>query len=392
MISDKILEDSSISVVGGGGHIGLPLSCFLQNSGFKVLIIDNNTSALNGIKNGVASFYEDDLSKNLELALKRGLKVSSDIRKIKRSEFVFVTIGTSSEVKIIKQFDSLINEVIENMENETVLILRSTITMRDLEYINKNKKMQRKKISLAYCPERIAEGEAFRELVQIPQIVGSENKKISEVVTSLFRKLNIETIQTSLQNAVFTKLFSNAYRHANFSLVNEFSNIAFENNINFNEIVKIASEKYPRLKSLPFSGFVGGPCLPKDLETFIKSYDVKNSPLNRLENVNEIYLNNIVKRCHKLFTNKKLIQLGMGFKINSDDTRGSGPVLLYKKLIKKGFEVYPVDPLVNKNNFQDNLYDYKKIINKTNNVLVAVNHDLFQNYNLKNKTVLYADV
>ena len=364
MISDKILEDSSISVVGGGGHIGLPLSCFLQNSGFKVLIIDNNTSALNGIKNGVASFYEDDLSKNLELALKRGLKVSSDIRKIKRSEFVFVTIGTSSEVKIIKQFDSLINEVIENMENETVLILRSTITMRDLEYINKNKKMQRKKISLAYCPERIAEGEAFRELDQLPQIVGSESKEISDVVTSLFRKLNIETIQTSLQNAVFTKLFSNAYRHANFSLVNEFSNIAFENNINFNEIVKIASKKYPRLKSLPFTSFVGGPCLPKDLETFIKSYGVKNSPLNRLEHVNEIYLNNIVKRCQKLFTNKKIIQLGIGFKKNSDDTRGSGAVLLYKKLIKKGFDVYLVDPLVNKNNFEGKLYEYKKIITK----------------------------
>ena len=42
------------------------------------------------------------------------------------------------------------------------------------------------------------------------------------------------------------------------------------NNINFNEIVKIASKKYPRLKSLPFSSFVGGPCLPKDLETFIE--------------------------------------------------------------------------------------------------------------------------
>ena len=81
MISDKILKDSSISVVGGGGHIGLPLSCFLQNSGFKVLIIDSNTSTLNGIKNGVASFYEDDLSKNLKLALKKGLKVSSDIKK-----------------------------------------------------------------------------------------------------------------------------------------------------------------------------------------------------------------------------------------------------------------------------------------------------------------------
>jgi len=103
-------------------------------------------------------------------------------------------------------------------------------------------------------------------------------------------------------------------------------------------------------------------------------------------------LNNIVKRCQKLFTNKKIIQLGIGFKKNSDDTRGSGAVLLYKKLIKKGFDVYLVDPLVNKNNFEGKLYEYKKIINKTNNILVAVDHDLFQNYKLKNKTVLYADV
>ena len=97
-------------------------------------------------------------------------------------------------------------------------------------------------------------------------------------------------------------------------------------------------------------------------------------------------------RCHKLFKNKKLIQLGIGFKINSDDTRGSEQCYCIKKAYKKGFDVYPVDPLVNKNNFEDKLYDYKKIINKTNNVLVAVDHDLFQNYNLKNKTVLYADV
>ena len=60
---------------------------------------------------------------------------------------------------------------------------------------------------MAYCPERIAEGEAFRELVQLPQIVGSENEEISQVVTSLFRKLNIETIQTSLQKCCFYKNF-----------------------------------------------------------------------------------------------------------------------------------------------------------------------------------------
>ena len=129
---------------------------------------------------------------------------------------------------------------------------------------------------MAYCPERIAEGEAFRELVQLPQIVGSENEEISQVVTSLFRKLNIETIQTSLQNAVFTKLFSNAYRHANFSIVNEFSNIAFENNINFNEIVKIASKKYPRLKASIFK-FCWRTMSTKRSETFIKSYGVKTT-------------------------------------------------------------------------------------------------------------------
>ena len=54
-------DKKSVSIIGGGGHIGLPLSCFIQNKGFNVSIVDNNEQIINLINNGKTSFYEDKL-------------------------------------------------------------------------------------------------------------------------------------------------------------------------------------------------------------------------------------------------------------------------------------------------------------------------------------------
>ena len=68
-----------VSVVGGGGHIGLPLSCLIQNNGYEVLIVDNNIKAIKAIKKGQTPFYEKGLEKNLKNALKKGLTLSKNI-------------------------------------------------------------------------------------------------------------------------------------------------------------------------------------------------------------------------------------------------------------------------------------------------------------------------
>ena len=101
-----------VSVVGGAGHIGLPLSCFLQNKGCQVVVIDNNLESLNLIKNNVLTFYEKGLEKSLKNALRKGMKLSDDIKEIVNTEIVIVTIGTSSNQVHIDLFERLINDVL----------------------------------------------------------------------------------------------------------------------------------------------------------------------------------------------------------------------------------------------------------------------------------------
>jgi len=270
-------EEKQVSVVGGAGHIGLPLSCFLQNRGLTVKIIDKNLQSIGDIAKGESSFFEAGLDINLKKALENGLAFSSEINQISLSKFVFITIGTSSSQESIDLFRSLARDVVDHMKPDCYLILRSTITNEDIEELKSYKKFKEKKIKLSYCPERIAEGEAFKELELLPQIVGTDSEHVYEEVNKFFDELNIKTINTSFENAVFIKLFSNAYRHANFSIINEFFNIAHINNIDFSSIKNIASTDYPRLSNIPSTGYVGGPCLPKDLDTFVRSYVDRDS-------------------------------------------------------------------------------------------------------------------
>ena len=98
------IEEKSVSIVGGGGHIGLPLSCFIQNQGFNVSIIDNNKKIINLINEGKTTFYENELDENLTKALQNGLKATNKIETITNTKFVIITIGTSSNKKSILFF------------------------------------------------------------------------------------------------------------------------------------------------------------------------------------------------------------------------------------------------------------------------------------------------
>ena len=381
----------NISVVGGAGHIGLPLSCFLQNHGHKVTVIDKNQKVMNDASNGIEPFEEIDFEDNLNEALKNGLNFSNDMSVVAQTDYVFITLGTSSNKDDIKLFDGVIDQVLRNVEDETKIILRSTVTLESIFKVKNNKLFDEKKLFLSYCPERIAEGFAFVELNKIPQIIGTDNPIDKKIFNEFFETLDVKIINTSFENAVFTKLFSNAYRNAEFSLVNVFNNIAEENDINFEEIKEIATFDYPRLKSLPKTGYVGGPCLPKDLDTFIKNYSSENQILINILKSSDEYLDNIVKKCELKFKNKELIQLGITFKKNSDDLRSSGSYILYKKLIESGFKVFVVDPYIVNLDTDFEKYKYENLHKKIDNVLYCVDHHEFEKYDLRKKNIIYAE-
>ena len=87
------MKNKKITVLGGAGHIGLPLSIVFANKGFDVSILDSNTKALNLAKNGKMPFKEKDGELNLKKALKKLSFYSKPSNFLSRSTII-ITVGT----------------------------------------------------------------------------------------------------------------------------------------------------------------------------------------------------------------------------------------------------------------------------------------------------------
>ena len=119
---------NTIAVIGGAGHIGLPLSCLISNQGMSTIIIDNNEESIEKILNKISPFYEEGLNEQLEKAIDGGLQVTKDMNKISECNIVIITLGTSSKTTDIENFNSLVQDVITLSNDETMVILRSTLS------------------------------------------------------------------------------------------------------------------------------------------------------------------------------------------------------------------------------------------------------------------------
>ncbi len=373
--------------MGGAGHIGLPLSCFISSHGNDVIIIDTDTDKLKKLSENIIPFKDDGLQEYLKIANKNNIKFSDNIDEINNYELIIITLGTSSSKGDLNKFQTLMSQVLENINKNSRIILRSTITNETIEFTLNNKNFKEKNIKLAYCPERIAEGSSLKELKELPQIIGTQDGIEDKYFLLFFKSLGIKTLTTDFKNAVFLKLFTNSYRYSQFTLINEFSNIAEENQLDFEKIIDLATLDYPRLKNIPSKGFVGGPCLIKDTETFRIEYSEDSQFLNSLRKINTTFMTNILNKCNEIFIDKKLIQLGLTFKPNSDDLRDSLSLELYFNLKKMGFDIYPIDENVSQDSVEFELYDFEDVSKLTNNVLISTFHTSFKNLDLSGKKV-----
>ena len=142
--------------------MGLPLSCYIQNNGIETLIVDKNLESLEQISKGIPPFFEENFEENLKSALDSGLASTTDISSIANINVVILTLGTSS--KIDKElFEEVLKEVFNFIQEDTILILRSTLESGTVQKIYENYQLDKKNIILTYCPERLAEGFAFEK-------------------------------------------------------------------------------------------------------------------------------------------------------------------------------------------------------------------------------------
>src|SRR5258707_11332172 len=84
-----------ICIIGGAGHVGLPLGLVFANEGKQVMLYDINTAVLDEIAQGNVPYMEQGATQLLRDVLDRKtLLVSTDITVVGKATTIIITIGT----------------------------------------------------------------------------------------------------------------------------------------------------------------------------------------------------------------------------------------------------------------------------------------------------------
>ena len=383
------MRKNKITVIGGAGHIGLPLSIVFANKDFDVAVLDKNKSAMEIAKKGIMPFREKDGVKNLKKALKKKIKFYSEPSSFISDSTVVITVGTPVDNFLnpdMRQIKECIDSLIPYLKKGQLIILRSTVYPGTSDWLYKYL-FKKKKCDIAFCHERVIQGYTFDEIEKLPQIIAASSKKALKRATLIFKKISKKIVYCSLKEAEFSKFFSNSFRYAQFAIANEFYMLADKAGLDFNKIRKITKDGYPRAESLPSAGFAAGPCLLKDTMQLLSfsrnNFSIGNSSML----VNEglvLYLIDKLETKYNL-KSKNVGLLGMAFKAECDDTRSSLSYKMKKILSAKVNKIYCTDPFVKTDK---NLSSLDKTINNSNILIICVPHKKYKNLNLKNKEVI----
>ena len=368
-------------MLGGGGHVGLPLSLAFADSGCRVGIYDINRVTLDRIASGSMPFKENGADELLPKVLATGrLELSSSAEMLSKTDNVVVVVGTPVDEFLgpsMTIFEKTVEQIAPHLREGGLVVLRSTVYPGTTEYVQQRLDERGCKVDVAFCPERIAEGHALEELYTLPQIIGADDDRSAERAAALFTKLGAKTIRTTSKEAELAKLFTNTWRYMKFAVANQFLMIADQAGVDYSNILYAIREDYPRAKDLPGPGFAAGPCLFKDTMQ-LAAFTTDHFPMGQAAmQINEglpAYIVSAMTRRYGSLRGKRVGILGMAFKAESDDTRASLSYKLRKLLSWSGATVLATDPYVQ----DDRLLPLEETLNRSDVIVLGVPHDAYR--------------
>lgn len=369
-----------VCVVGGFGHVGLPLSIAFAMKGLKTCAFDISKDKEVKIKNGEMPFIEDIDDEVLKGVLNSGaLKISTNPNDISESKSIIITIGTPLDERgnpKLNVVEKAVEAYFRYFRDNQLIILRSTVypgTTNKLKELFKSHKIN---VLIAFCPERIVEGKALKELFELPQIIGAEDKESAEAASDLFKNITKDMIITGTAEAELSKLMSNAWRYIKFAAANQFYIMCDEAGMDFYKVLNVMQYKYPRAADLPKAGFAAGPCLFKDTSQLAAFNNNRFLLGNSAIAINEglpYYIVSKIKKDYNL--QKKVVGiLGMAFKNEVDDPRDSLSYTLRNLLEYNAKKVLCSDPYIK----DDAFVSPENLIKESDIIILATPHKKYK--------------
>jgi UDP-N-acetyl-D-mannosaminuronic acid dehydrogenase len=385
------MNDLDLVIVGGCGHVGLPLALSLADCGYRVGINDIDEDKIDQVSRGHVPFRETGAEALLARLLPGGrLELSPDPSMLERTHTVILVIGTPIDEFMnpsVRIFDRVLDELTPHVQNGSLIILRSTVFPGTSETVERRLRAAGIEADVAFCPERIAEGHALEELRTLPQLVGVNSDAAFDKARALFEKMGVASVvRTTPLEAELAKLLTNTWRYMKFAIANQFFQIVNRSGLDYNRVLNAIRQDYPRAADLPGPGFAAGPCLLKDTMQ-LSAWTPDHFPMGQAAmQVNEGLPGSIVDTLNsrRPLLGRTLGILGMAFKGESDDPRASLSYKLRKLAQFKGAKVLCTDPFIADETFEP----LDKVLREAEVLVVGAPHRAYRELDLGGRDVV----
>jgi UDP-N-acetyl-D-mannosaminuronic acid dehydrogenase len=384
------MEHLDVVIVGGCGHVGLPLALSLAETGYRVGIDDTDAAKIERVRGGEVPFLENGAKELLHDLLPTGrLEFDTKPSMVERTNVIILVIGTPIDEFMnpsVTVFDRVLDELIPHIAQDSLVVLRSTVFPGTTDAVERRLHGAGKEAVVVFCPERIAEGHALEEIKSLPQLIGAPTDDAFIRASRLFEPLGVQLVRTTPMEAELAKLLTNTWRYMKFAIANQFFQIAHRSGVDYARVLDSIRHDYPRAADLPGPGFAAGPCLLKDTMQ-LSAFTPDHFPMGQAAmQINEGMPNYIVDTINSRqpLAGRTVGILGMAFKGESDDPRASLSYKVRKLAAFKGARVLCTDPYVRDNSF----VDLDEVLKESDVIVIGAPHRAYRQLELKGREVV----
>lgn len=341
------MGNKKIAMVGLG-YIGLPTALVLSGSGYSVIGVDTNKDLVNSLNTGKYTSTEPHLNEALAEAYSQN-KFSATTDMPVADIFIIAVptpLGVDNEADLT-YVEDVVYSIAPVLSGGELIILESTSPPKTTEHLahlisklrpdlhidglSEEQHSAKEPVYIAYCPERVLPGDAFRELIENSRTIGGISPAATELAISVYRSFCTGALSaTDAITAELTKLTENSFRDVNIAFANELSMICDDLNVNVWELISLANQ-HPRVNILSPGPGVGGHCIAVD-PWFLASSSPKNSRLIQgARAVNLAKTQHVIQKVQQSISDfitlkdrtPRVALFGLSFKPDIDDMRES---------------------------------------------------------------------
>ena len=403
-ITKKIKPTSIKPAVIGMGYIGFPIFQRLARK-LPVIGFDTSKRRVKNLKNG----YDFNEFPKKRFFKNNNMIFSNDEKCLLKANFFIVCVPTPVKKNNQPDLSYLISAskiLSKFIKNGDIIFFESTVypgvTYQCAQILEKESNLKNNKdFFVGYSPERINPGDKKKTIDKIVKVVAYESRLHIDRVKKIYNLVSKKIVfSKNILEAETSKVIENIQRDLNIGLFNEIFIVCKKLNINFYNVINLASTKWNFIKFKP--GLVGGHCLPVDPYYFsflAKKHKMNTEIILAGRKVNNSMVNYVIKRIKKEILYRKykkkinILLLGATYKPNVPDIRNSLSLIIRDKLKSQKIKICDFyDPIVSD-------FDAKKFniikknieFNKYDIIILLVKHKVFENL-LKNKNLDIIDI